>query len=355
MSDSSAAIMRKARALGLRRVSDEEPGVRRRRRRGGFVYFYADGRRVRSRAAIRRMRSVGVPPAYTDVWICNRPDGHIQATARDARGRKQYRYHPAWESARDSVKRGRMLAFGQALSRIRRRVASCLRLKGMPRERVLAAVVRLLEVTLIRVGNEEYARANGSYGLTTLCNHHVDVSGSSIRFDFRGKSGKPHRIEIDHPTLVSIVKDCLELPGRDLFQYLDESGQPCAVSAADVNAFIQECAAADFSAKDYRTWAGSVQALAELRKRSCSSEREARKNMVEAIRAVAERLGNTPAICRKSYVHSGLFDAWRKHELPGRGRRHAGLRDDEAAFLLFLKREQGAARRWLIPRNGDRA
>ena len=344
MTDANAAVMRKARALGLRRVSDEEPGVQRRRGRGGFVYFYPDGGRVRSRAAIRRIRSVGIPPAYTDVWICNRPDGHIQATARDAKGRKQYRYHPAWESARDSVKHRRMLAFGLALPRIRKRVASCLRLKGMPRERVLAAVVRLLEVTLIRVGNEEYARANGSYGLTTLCNYHADVSGSSIRFDFRGKSGKPHRIEIDHPALAGIVRDCLELPGRELFQYLDESGKPCAVSSADVNAFLQECAGEDFSAKDYRTWTGSVMALAELRRRPCSTESEARRNAVEAVKAVATRLGNTPAICRKSYVHPGLLEAYRKGELPERSGRRAGLRGNEAAFLLFLKRREAAGR-----------
>jgi DNA topoisomerase I len=344
MTDTNAAMMRKARELGLRRVSDEEPGVQRRRSRGGFVYLYPDGRRVRSRAAIRRIRAVAIPPAYTDVWICNRPDGHIQATARDAKGRKQYRYHPAWESARHSVKHRRMLAFGLALPGIRRRIASCLRLKGMPRERVLAAVVRLLETTLIRVGNEEYARQNGSYGLTTLCNHHVDVSGSSIRFDFRGKGGKPHRIEIDHPTLAGIVKNCLALPGRELFQYLDESGKPCAVSSADVNAFLEECAGTEFSAKDYRTWAGSVLALAELRKRPRGSEREARRSMVDAVKAVAARLGNTPAICRKSYVHPGLFDAYRKGELPARAR-HPGLRDDEAAFLLFLKRETAPARR----------
>ena len=338
--ESGAGVMRKARALGLRHVSDGEPGVRRRRNGEGFAYFYPDGRRVRSPAALRRMRALRVPPAYTDVWICNRPNGHIQATARDARGRKQYRYHPAWESARDSVKRARMLAFGRALSGLRRRVASCLRHKGMPRERVLAAVVRLLEATLVRVGNEEYARTNGSYGLTTLCNHHADVSGSSIRFDFRGKGGKPHRIRVDHPALAGIVRDCLELPGRELFQYLDESGKPCAVTAADVNAFIQECAGAEFSAKDYRTWAGSVQALAELRKRPCTSEREAAKSIGDAIKAVAARLGNTPAVCRKSYVHSGLFDAWRRGELPDGGGRRAGLRDDEAAFLLFLEREQ---------------
>jgi DNA topoisomerase-1 len=344
--DANAAIMRTARALGLRRVSDREPGVQRRRSRGGFGYYYPDGRRVRSGAVIRRIRSTAVPPAYTNVWICNRPDGHIQATGRDAKGRKQYRYHPAWESARNSVKYDHMLAFGLALPRIRRRVASDLRLRGMPRKRVLAAMIRLLEVTLIRVGNDEYARKNGSYGLTTLCNHHVDVSGSSIRFDFRGKSGKLHRIEIDHPALAAIVKDCLELPGRELFQYLDESGKPCAVSSADVNAFLQECAGPDFSAKDYRTWAGSVLALAELRRRPCASEREARQNMVTAAKAVAERLGNTPAICRKSYIHPGLFEVYRTGSLPeGRGARCGRLRGDEAVFLRFLKQHKKARAR----------
>ena len=338
MAEAADTAKRLARRLGLRFVSDSEPGLKRRRNGGRFAYFHSDGRPVRSDAVIRRIRSVAIPPAYRDVWICGRPDGHIQATARDARGRKQYRYHPAWERVRASIKYRRMLEFGAALPRMRRRVAARLRLKGMSREKVLAAVVRLLETTLIRVGNGEYAKKNGSYGLTTLTTDHVDVSGATIRFDFRGKSGVSQQVEISHPALAGILRDCLELPGRELFQYLDEDGEPRTVSSADVNAFLHEISGADFTAKDYRTWAGSVYALAELRRRPFASQREARKHIVETVRAVTERLGNTPAICRKSYIHPGLFDAYLAGELGGRtAPRYGGLSGDEAAFLRFLR------------------
>jgi DNA topoisomerase-1 len=355
MNEAAGTARSLARRLGLRHVADSEPGLKRRRNGGRFAYFYPDGKRVRSNAVIKRIRAVAIPPAYEDVWICRRPNGHIQATARDARGRKQYRYHSKWEDVRESVKYHRMLEFGAALSGMRRVVAARLRLKGMPREKVLATVVRLLEVTLIRVGNEEYAKKNRSYGLTTLTNHHVDVSGSTIHFDFRGKSGVQQKIEISHPTLAGIVKDGQEMPGRELFQYLDEAGEPRVVSSADVNAFLQEISGADFTAKDFRTWAGSVYALAELRRRPFASRREARKHIVETVRAVTERLGNTPAICRKSYIHPGLFDAYLAGELGGRtAPRYGGLSGDEAAFLRFLRsgtlrRQLGSIKRRLQP------
>ena len=334
----TGAAMKLARRLGLRHVSDGEQGIERRRNGTGFVYFHPDGRRVRDETVLRRIRAAAIPPAYADVWICPRADGHIQATARDARGRKQYRYHPRWEDVRAALKYSRMLEFGGALPRLRQRVAGYLRKKGMPREKVLAAVLRLLEVTLIRVGNEEYARKNRSYGLTTLANRHADVSGDTIHFDFRGKSGVPHSVEVEHPVLAGIVREGLELPGRELFQYVDKEGGRHAVSSADVNAFLQEIAGTDFTAKDYRTWAGSVYALAELRRRPRpGSEREARKHILETVRAVTARLGNTPAICRKSYIHPGLFDAYRAGELPATDGAY-GLSGDEAAFLRFLKR-----------------
>jgi DNA topoisomerase-1 len=340
------AARRLARRLGLRHVSDSERGIERRRNGTGFVYFHPDGRRVRDAAVLQRIRAAAIPPAYADVWICSRPEGHIQATARDARGRKQYRYHPRWEDVRATLKYSRMLEFGMALPRLRRRITALLRKKGMPREKVLAAVLRLLEVTLIRVGNEEYARKNRSYGLTTLANRHAEVSGNTIHFDFRGKSGVPHSVEVEHPILAGIVREGLELPGRELFQYFDKDGGRHAVSSADVNAFLQEIAGTDFTAKDYRTWAGSVYALAELRRRPRpGSEREARKHIVETVRAVTARLGNTPAICRKSYIHPGLFDAYRAGKLPAGASSH-GLTGDEAAFLRFLKRYHGAPHRW---------
>ena len=290
-------------AAGLRYVSDSARGLTRARRGDKFVYFYPDGTRVSIRAEITRINSLAIPPAYQDVWICRAPDGHIQATGRDAKGRKQYRYHPKWRTISDAAKFERMLEFGQALPRIRRHIARALRLEGMPREKVFAAVLQLLEVTLIRIGNDEYARENGSYGLTTLCTRHVEVSGSTVNFDFRGKSGIEHNVEIKHAGLAKIVKLCMQLPGRELFQYLDEDGRRHAVSSIDVNSFLQQIAGSDFTAKDYRTWAGSVIALDELAKLPAASERDAKKHILATASTVAERLGNTPAICRKSYIH----------------------------------------------------
>jgi DNA topoisomerase-1 len=328
-----------AMAITLTYAFDDEPGLTRVPGGRRFRYLYPDGRPVRSPRVVKRIDSLAIPPAYTDVWICRNPRGHIQATGRDARGRKQYRYHPQWDTIRHTTKYERMLAFGKALPGIRRRVAALLRQEGMSREKVLAAIVKLLEITLIRVGNEEYARTNKSYGLTTLHTRHVEVSGRRIHFSFRGKGGLAHAVTIEHERLAHIVRHCKALPGRDLFQYLDESGNCRAISSADVNAFLQEISGADFTAKDYRTWAGSVFVMAELRKLTCHSEREAKKHIVATIKAVAERLGNTPAVCRKSYVHPGLLDAYRTGALgAARPIGRAGVRADEADFLRFLKR-----------------
>jgi DNA topoisomerase I len=325
-------------AITLTYVFDDEPGLTRSRGNGSFLYFYPDGRPVRSPRVVKRINSLAIPPAYTDVWICRNPRGHIQATGRDARGRKQYRYHPEWDTIRHTTKYERMLAFGKALPGIRRRVAALLKQDGMSREKVLAAVVKLLEITLIRVGNDEYARTNKSYGLTTLQTRHVEIAGRRIHFSFRGKGGLAHAVTVEHPRLALIVRHCKALPGSDLFQYLDEGGNCRAISAADVNGFLQQISGADFTAKDYRTWAGSVFVMSELRKLPFTSEKEAKKNIVATIKAVAERLGNTPAVCRKSYVHPVLLDAYRTGALEARrpGMR-TGIGADEADFLRFLK------------------
>lgn len=321
----------------MRYVGDRAPGLSRRRSRGGFAYYYPGGRRVRRRSVVARINSLAIPPAYSDVWICLDPDGHIQATGRDARGRKQYRYHARWRAVRDATKFDRMLAFGAALPLIRRRVDADLKLRGVPREKVLATLVKLLETTLIRVGNEEYVRSNRSYGLTTLCTRHVDVNGGEVRFQFRGKSRVPHRVSVNEPRLARIIRRCLDIPGQDLFQYLDEKGNPHPIRSTDVNAYLQGAAGADFTAKDYRTWAGSVLAMSELLRLERGSAREARRNIVATMRTVSSRMGNTPAICRKCYVHPALLDAYAAGTLTnGTAHRRAGLNREEAAFLAFL-------------------
>jgi DNA topoisomerase I len=326
-----------ARTAGLRYISDVTPGITRRRIGSGFAYFRPGGRRVRSRQIVTRINALAIPPAYTHVWICPDAQGHIQATGRDARGRKQYRYHSRWRAERDATKYDRMLAFGTALPQIRRRVAADLALPGIPRDRVLATVVRLLETTLIRVGNGEYVRANHSYGLTTLRSRHVDVKGTEIRFEFRGKSGVTHRVTVSEPRLARIVRRCLHIPGQDLFQYLDDEGKPRSIRSTDVNAYLQSVSGADFTAKDYRTWAGSVLAMSELLHLPCGSAREARKNVVTTMKTIAARMGNTPVICRKCYVHPSLLDAYVNGGLkPGPDRRRYGLNRDEATLLSFL-------------------
>jgi DNA topoisomerase I len=300
-----------ARAAGLIYTSDRQPGIRRRGRPKRFRYVDAHGKPVRSVDCLRRIRALAIPPAWTDVWICASPRGHLQATGRDARGRKQYRYHPRWRTVRDSTKYGRMAEFGRMLPQIRRRTDTDLRRHGLPREKVLAAVVRLLEKTFIRVGNEEYARANRSFGLTTLRDGHVRCSGGRVRFIFRGKSGVEHELTLDDRRLARIVKQCRDLPGQELFQYRDGDGQVVDVGSADVNAYLHEIAGRDFTSKDFRTWAGTVLAATLLR--DCeppASAPSAKKNVVRAIDEVAKRLGNTRAVCRKCYVHPAVLDAY---------------------------------------------
>jgi DNA topoisomerase-1 len=299
-----------ARQAGLRYVSDQNPGLTRRKARGGFAYFSADGTRIRDAKVLRRIRSLAIPPAYTDVWICPLPNGHIQATGRDARGRKQYRYHPKWREVRDEAKYERTLAFAQALPAIRARVDADLRRPGLSREKVLATVVRLLESTLIRVGNEEYARENGSFGLTTMRDQHVETEGSKIRFEFKGKSGKKHAVEIRDRRLAKIVAACQAIPGQELFQYLDEDGERHGVASDDVNSYLRDLTGQDFTAKDFRTWAGTVLAALALQAfEAIDSKAAAKRQVTEAIEKVAARLGNTKAVCRKCYIHPEIFAA----------------------------------------------
>jgi DNA topoisomerase-1 len=331
----SGAVVR---AAALRYVNDGGEGLSRRRIGKRFAYFYPGGRRVLDPNVIARLNALAIPPAYTRVWICPDPDGHIQATARDARGRKQYRYHPRWREVRDATKFERMLAFGKALPKIRKQVEADLAAPGMPREKVLATVVRLLETTLMRVGNDEYVRSNRSYGLTTLRNRHVSLNGNGVRFEFKGKSGITHRVTVNEPRIARIIRRCLDIPGHDLFNYLDEEGAPRPVRSTDVNAYLQAASGADFTAKDYRTWAASVLAMTELAHLPFESERAARANVMTAMKTVAARLGNTPAICRKSYVHPALLDAYLAGALRNGVRRaSSGLDLAEAGFLRFLR------------------
>jgi DNA topoisomerase-1 len=300
-----------AQAAGLRYVSDTQPGIRRKKSGKGFSYTGPDGKTIRDGTELARIRSLAVPPAYADVWICPSPNGHIQATGRDARGRKQYRYHPKWREVRDETKFGRMMAFSEALPKIRERLERDLSRPGLSREKVLATVVRLLESTCIRVGNDEYAKANRSYGLTTLQDRHVEISGSNLRFEFRGKSGKTHTVSVNDRRLARIVQRCQALPGEDLFQYVDDDDVRQTIGSGDVNEYIREISGQEFTAKDFRTWAGTLLAVAALTDAGeWSTQRQAKSNIIRAIDRVAEQLNNTRAVCRKYYVHPGVFDAY---------------------------------------------
>ena len=300
-----------AQAAGLRYVVDTQPGIRRQRAGRHFRYVGSDGQTMRDPDTLRRIKALAIPPAWTDVWICPRPDGHVQATGRDARGRKQYRYHPRWRAVRDETKYGRMIAFGRALPHIRERAERDMALPGLPREKVLGTVVRLLETTLIRVGNEEYARHNHSFGLTTMRDRHVDVDGATLRFHFRGKAGKRHVIDLKNRRLARVVQRCRDIPGQELFQYVDAAGERHTIESADVNAYLREISGQDFTAKDFRTWAGTVLAAWALHEfESFDSQTQAKRNVIRAIEAVAERLGNTPAICRRCYVHPAVVDSY---------------------------------------------
>ncbi len=336
-----------AKSAGLRYVNDSEPGIRRVKRGKGFSYTGPDGERISDERTLDRIKSLAIPPAWTDVWICASPRGHLQATGRDGKGRKQYRYHPRWREARDEAKYDRTIAFGQALPAIRARTNADLALRGLPRERVLAAVVQLLEGTLIRVGNEAYARENRSYGLTTLRNKHVDVNGSEIVFEFTGKGGKKHEVDIRNRRLAGIVSKLRDLPGQELFQYVDDEGERHTVSSEDVNAYLKEITGDDFTAKDFRTWAGTVLAARALEEIGAfDSEAQGKSNIVAAVESVSKKLGNTPAICRKCYVHPTVIDAYldgsMTETLKGRAEdlltdEVGGLKPEEAAVLAFLQ------------------
>jgi DNA topoisomerase-1 len=298
-----------AKVAGLRYVGDAAAGIRRRRAGGAFRYYTPEGRVLRDPGALARIRALAIPPAWEDVWICPREDGHVQATGRDARRRKQYRYHPRWREVRDENKYGRMLAFAKALPRIRRRVRQDLALPGLPREKVLATVVRLLETTRMRVGNEEYARENDSFGLTTLRTRQVRISGAKLNFRFRGKSGVWHDVALTDQRLASIVRRMRDLPGYELFQYVGDDGETRAVDSADVNAYLREIAGDEFTSKDFRTWAGTVLAARALHRLGEDGA------LTQAIEEVARQLGNTKAVCRKCYIHPAIIHAYQDGSL----------------------------------------
>jgi DNA topoisomerase-1 len=334
-----------ARKAGLRYVSDRKPGISRHKRGKGFAYRGPDGAALRDTEALLRIRRLAIPPAWTTVWICTFDGGHIQATGRDARGRKQYRYHPRFRAVRDQTKYEKLFDFVAALPKIRAQCERDLSLPGLPREKVLAAVVRLLEETLIRVGNEEYSRQNQSFGLTTLRDRHARIRGSEVQFRFRGKSGKEHSISLNDRRLAKIVKRCRDLPGDELFQYLDSEGAQRTVDSADVNEYLRTITGDEFSAKDFRTWAGTLYTALKLHELGVEATERARKRRIkEAIERTSERLGNTPTICRKCYVHPAIFDAYLQGRVVPRvasvtSRASTRLHADERAVLAFLRRQ----------------
>jgi DNA topoisomerase-1 len=377
--DTAADPIASARAAGLRHVDDTRPGIRRhatgkKLKRGKrfvprFVYRDAQGHAIDDRSTIDRIHKLAIPPAWTAVWICPDPNGHIQATGRDARGRKQYRYHPRWREERDGTKYARMIALGQALPHLRRQIAADLRPPGVPRRKVLATVVRLLETTFMRVGNEEYARSNKSFGLTTLKDRHVDFGPAEVRFHFRGKSGVMHDVAVHDRAVARVVRRCRDLPGQELFQYVDQDGNRGSIDSADVNEYIREATGEDFTAKDFRTWAGTVlaaEALAEIdaaaellprRRHADGPPKPSPRKVARAIEHVAERLGNTPSVCKKCYVHPDVIASYLDGTLTGaltrRGEAPAtksvgALRPEEAVVLNLLRR------RWSEERHGRR-
>lgn len=348
-----------AAAAGLRYVSDEEPGIVRKRWGKGFTYITPDGEHLRDEKERARIEALAIPPAYTEVWICPREDGHLLATGRDAEGRKQYVYHPAWRAVRERAKYAHMISFGEGLPRLRAQVERDLRGEGLERRRVLAAVVRLLERTLIRVGNDEYARDNHTYGLTTMRRKHVRVEGNRVTFDFTGKSGQEWRLDLEDADVAEVVRLCLETPGWEVFKYVDEDGARHDVTADEVNAYLHELGGDGVSAKDFRTWAGTVRAacvlveldgsaaeVAEATEVAQAAAKEAggdaKKRVVRAIERVAEELRNTPAVCRDNYIHPAVIDGYHDGTLAkafsgGGSRGRKGLSKEEAAVLAFLK------------------
>ncbi|SRR5579883_484854 len=338
-----------ATAIGLRYVSDATPGIRRKRSgKKSFTYLDVNGDRISDPEEIRRINALAIPPAYQDVWICPLANGHLQATGRDAKGRKQYRYHPLWRSVRDQTKFTRMIVFSQSLPQIRQQLEHDLSLPGLPKVKVMAAIVQLMERTRIRVGNEEYARSNQSYGLTTLRDEHVNIAGSKLQFQFRGKSGVEHDIEIMDKRLARIVKRCQDIPGQELFQYRDEAGQYQAIDSGDINDYLRTISGQDFTAKDFRTWAGTVLAASELADiGTFTSATIAKKNIVQAIKTVAAHLGNRPATCRKYYVHPAVLEAYMDETLHQIMQKHAdtlienshALKPEELAVVAMLEQQ----------------
>ena len=336
-----------ARAASLRYVTDDTPGISRRKRGTGFEYIDPSGKVIRDPEELQRFKSLAIPPAWREIWICPARNGHLQATGRDAKGRKQHRYHPRWREVRDENKYGRILAFAKALPLIRKRVDSDLRLEGLPRDKILATVVRLLETSHIRVGNEEYARQNKSFGLATMRNRHVSVSGSTIRFEFRGKSGVEHTLDINDRRLAKIIKRCQDLPGYELFQYIGDDGERHTIDSSDVNEYIRQIAGEEFSTKDFRTWAGTVLAARELHEfETAASDSQSKRNIVQAIESVAKKLGNTKAVCRKCYIHPAVIESYTDGSLLSALRRRLkkqlnnsrlGLEPEEAAVLRLLR------------------
>lgn len=335
-----------AKVAGLHYVSDTMPGIQRKKAGQHFSYLDLQGKPIHDSKELQRIKSLGIPPAWTSVWICPDPQGHLQATGRDAKKRKQYRYHPEWRAVRDSTKYDHIITFGETLPLIREHIEHDISLPGLPREKILATVVRLLDATMIRIGNEEYMRENNSFGLTTLHNDHVDVSGSKLHFHFHGKSGKEHAIDLRDKQLARIVKRCQDLPGYQLFEYQDEDGSLRTIDSSDVNTYLREISDQSFTAKDFRTWGGTVIATRTLEELGgFENQTQAKKNVVQAIKTAAEHLGNTPAICRKCYIHPGVIDAYMdgslldflKYNRPkGDTDTKHGLRLDEAVVLAFL-------------------
>jgi DNA topoisomerase-1 len=334
---------------GLRYVTDAAAGISRRKSGTGFTYLTIDGEKLSSPRALARIKKLAIPPAWTDVWICPFAEGHIQATGRDARGRKQYKYHEHFRAVRDSNKYEHMVAFGQALPGIRAKVQEHLSLRGLPREKVLATVVQLLELTLIRVGNNDYAKSNKSYGLTTLKNRHADVNGSQVRFRFTGKGGKQWSLRVRDRRIAKIIRHCQDLPGQELIQYLDGDGKPQKVTSGDVNDYLRDITGLDITAKDFRTWAGTVLAAMALREfESFDSAAQAKRNVRQAISRVAARLGNTSTICRKCYIHPDVINSYLDGNLALKIKAEsqlrenlAGLEPEEAAVLAMLRENPG--------------
>ena len=342
-----------AKSVGLVYVSHESPGFTRRRAGKGFVYVDPNGKIIDDAEDLARIRALVIPPAWEDVWICPRPNGHLQAVGRDARGRKQYRYHDKFRQVREESKYEHMLRFARALPKIRRQVRRDLRKHGLPREKVLAAVVRLLETTLIRVGNEEYANQNNSYGLTTIHNNHVKVRGSTVHFHFRGKSGIEHAVDLEDPRIAKIVRKCQDLPGEELFGYIDDDGNARDVKSEDVNEYLRQITGEDFTAKDFRTWAGTVLAARALREfEQVDSQAKRKKYVVRAVEEVAKRLGNTRSVCRKCYIHPHVIELYMDGSLVKNLRRSAQkmlapprhLHPEEAAVLALLTRSLNGSR-----------